>query len=110
MRAGSGNVGKINGKVFFAIGTPVYGKDEIDDNWSSGFGIADVVKSSCCGTSPRATLSAERTGSILVVASPTFLMGTGNVVNVVYSYGWVGTIFTGTGHNKSILAGLENKE
>ena len=52
VRAGIRNVGKINGKVFFAIGTPVYGKDEIDVNGALCFSVADVVQSSCCGASP----------------------------------------------------------
>ena len=106
MRAGIGNVGKINGKVFFAIGTPVYGKNEINVDRSSGLGIAEVVESSCCGASSRTTLPAEGTGSVLAVAGTTFLVGWGQINCIVYSDTGIGTIFTGTGHNESIRAGL----
>jgi len=99
MRARIGNVRKINGKVFFASGTPVYGKNEINVNRSSSFGIADVVQSSCCGASPRATSSAEGTGSVLAIAGTTFLVRSGQINCIVYSDARIGMIFTGTGHN-----------
>ena len=109
MRAGIGNVGKINGKVFFAIVTPVDGKDEINVNGSSGFDMADVVKSSCCRASSRATLSAGGTRSVLSVPCPPLLVGRRQMDGIVYSNDRIGMIFTGTRHNVSILAGLESE-
>jgi len=86
----------------------MYGKEDIDVHRSSCICIADVVEGSCCGASPRAALSAEGTGSVLSIASPPLLVGQRQIVNLVHSDAGIGAIITGTGHNESILTGIEN--
>lgn len=51
MRAKIGNIGEIDIKMLFTIGTSVYGKGELDFDGSLGFGVADVAESSFCGIS-----------------------------------------------------------
>ena len=87
----------------------MYGKDEVDVNRSSGFGIADVVECSFGGASSGAALSAEGTGSVFSIACLPFLECRGQIVRGVDSYAGIGMIFTGTGHKESILARLKNK-
>jgi transposase-like protein len=101
VRTEVGDVREVDVKVFFAIGTTMYGTGEFNFDGSSCFVIADVAQQSFDGAPARAACSALRTGGVFSIACSCFSMRRREIVYAINSFCSIGAVDTGAGQGES---------
>ena len=74
------------------------GAQKFDVDGDSGFVVTQVMERSSDGASSGTASSAVGTGSGLSISMLFVLMGRGEIIDMMDSFGRIRAIFTGTGH------------
>ena len=103
VRAGLGDVGKVNVKVGFAFTAIVNGVPQDDVDGTTGVDIAEVMQGTLSNVVLSCEVAALGTSAFFSNAGAFLNEGAGQGVRMNAFCGWVGHVSTGTGHGEIFL-------